>query len=67
MPNLGPTELIIVLMCIAIPVVVIAAIVAIVLASRKNFATKMKMCPYCKSQIPADAVVCKYCTRAIEP
>lgn len=67
MPNIGPTECIILLVLCAIPVAVIALIVAVVRASQKSSATKTKLCPYCKSRIHADAVVCRYCTRTIEP
>ena len=67
MPSLGIPELVILSVVCAVPILIIALIVVVVRASRKSSATKTKLCPYCKSQIHADAIVCKYCTRTIEP
>jgi hypothetical protein len=68
MPNIGPTELIILFLVCVVPLAVVAlVVVTIILAIKKNSRKKPRLCPYCRSKIPADASVCKYCSRAIEP
>ena len=36
-------------------------------AEKLRIKFEMRKCPFCKSEIPKDAVVCKYCRREIEP
>ncbi len=60
--NLGLAECLIILMILAImagSIVGVAAVMTWLVGAGK------KRCPYCKSRIPKDATVCRYCRRDV--
>jgi len=56
--NIGPAELLIVLLVLLFPLVVLVAIVAILRSGKHR-------CPACQKRISAKATVCPYCRTSV--
>jgi len=65
--NVGPTELIIIiLMCL--PVIILVAIAVVLIVRRRELLfSKRVRCPHCAEWIMPDAKVCRYCGRDVPP
>ena len=64
--NLGPTEIIILLIVVlslALPVVLILAVVFLLVSKRKSSQAAIKKCNSCGFTLPVDARVCQHCGR----
>jgi hypothetical protein len=67
MMNLGPVELIIILL-MCVPILIVIAIGVVLLARRRDVLTaKRAPCPYCAESILIQATVCRFCGRQLLP
>ncbi len=69
LPNIGPTELIIVLCLTCLPVIVVIALAGglIRMRSQRSKTSDYRACPHCAEPIRAEAKVCRYCGRDVHP
>lgn len=63
--GLGITELIVILIVAAIPMVGIIALVLFLTRRSRNSNAGMKKCAFCAESIQAEARVCRFCGREL--